>query len=49
MKLGVIKSIIMSRLQGKKVIVGVTGGVATYKVCSLVNLLIKEGVDVKLM
>ncbi|OGQ08608.1 MAG: hypothetical protein A3G32_02320 [Deltaproteobacteria bacterium RIFCSPLOWO2_12_FULL_40_28] len=33
-------------LKGKRIIVGVTGGIACYKSCELVRLLIQEGVDV---
>lgn len=37
------------RLAEKKIMIGVTGGVAVYKVCSLVNIFIKEGSDVKVI
>ncbi len=36
-------------LQGKKVIVGITGGIAAYKVPLLVRLLVKAGADVQVM
>lgn len=36
-------------LKGKKIIVGVTGGIAAYKACSLVNLLFKEGAEVRVI
>lgn len=38
-----------SKLKGKNVILGVTGGVAAYKACSLAGLLLKEGADVKVI
>ncbi len=36
-------------LHGKKIIVGVTGSIAAYKIPSLVRLLIKEGAEVKII
>lgn len=33
-------------LQNKKIVLGVTGGIAAYKACSLCRLLIKKGADV---
>lgn len=36
-------------LKNKKVLVGVTGGIAAYKACSLVNLFIKEDAEVRVM
>lgn len=36
-------------LQGKKVIIGITGGIAAYKVPLLVRLLIKAGAEVQVM
>ncbi len=33
----------MRSLQGKRVLVGITGGIAAYKTCSLIRLLAKEG------
>ncbi len=33
----------------KNILIGITGGIAIYKICSLVNLLIKEGHDVKII
>ena len=36
-------------LQNKKILVGVTGGIAVYKSCSLVNLLISEGAEVRVI
>jgi phosphopantothenoylcysteine decarboxylase/phosphopantothenate--cysteine ligase len=34
-------------LQGKKILVGVTGGIAAYKIATLVRLLVKQGAEVK--
>ena len=36
-------------LKSKKILVGVTGGIAAYKICSLVNMLIKEGAEVRIV
>jgi len=36
-------------LQGKKVILGVTGSIAAYKSANLIRLLVKEGVEVKVI
>lgn len=36
-------------LQGKKIVIGVTGSIAAYKIPLLVRLLIKQGVDVKVV
>ncbi len=36
-------------LQGKKIILGITGGIAAYKSAFLTRLLIKEGADVKVV
>lgn len=36
-------------LRNKKIIIGVTGSVAAYKACYLVNVLIKNGCDVKVV
>lgn len=36
-------------LANKKIILGITGGIASYKCASLVRLLIKEGVEVKVI
>jgi len=36
-------------LKGKKIIVGVTGSIAAYKAASLVRLLVKEGVEVRVL
>lgn len=39
----------MSLLQGKHILVGVTGGIAAYKVAYFVRQLIKEGAEVRVM
>ncbi len=36
-------------LKGKKIIVGISGGIAAYKICSLVRLLVKSGAEVKVI
>lgn len=36
-------------LKGKKILVGVTGGIAAYKTATIVRLLIKEGAEVKVI
>lgn len=36
-------------LKGKKILVGVTGGIAAYKTASIVRLLVKEGAEVKVI
>lgn len=36
-------------LKNKKILVGVTGGIAVYKTCSLVNMLIKDGAEVRVV
>jgi phosphopantothenoylcysteine decarboxylase / phosphopantothenate---cysteine ligase len=36
-------------LQGRKILVGVTGGIAAYKTASLIRLLVKEGAEVKVV
>jgi phosphopantothenoylcysteine decarboxylase / phosphopantothenate---cysteine ligase len=36
-------------LKNKKILIGVTGGIAAYKTCSLVNMFLKEGADVKVV
>jgi len=35
------------RLRGKKILVGITGGIAAYKVISFIRMLIKDGAQVK--
>ena len=39
----------MSALEGKNVILGITGGIAAYKSAFLTRLLVKEGADVKVI
>lgn len=39
----------MTRLQGKHIIVGVTGSIAAYKTASLIRLLVTEGAEVKVV
>ena len=36
-------------MKNKKILIGVTGGIAAYKTCSLVNMFLKEGADVKVV
>jgi phosphopantothenoylcysteine decarboxylase/phosphopantothenate--cysteine ligase len=36
-------------IKNKKILIGVTGGIAAYKTCSLVNMFLKEGADVKVV
>lgn len=36
-------------MKNKKILVGVTGGIAAYKTCSLVNMFLKDGADVKVI
>ena len=36
-------------LKGKKILVGVTGGIATYKTAIIIRLLIKEGAEVRVI
>jgi phosphopantothenoylcysteine decarboxylase/phosphopantothenate--cysteine ligase len=36
-------------MKNKKILIGITGGIAAYKTCSLVNMLIKEGADVRVV
>jgi phosphopantothenoylcysteine decarboxylase/phosphopantothenate--cysteine ligase len=36
-------------LKGKKILVGVTGGIAAYKIATVVRLLVKEGCEVKVI
>ncbi|GAA4444010.1 bifunctional phosphopantothenoylcysteine decarboxylase/phosphopantothenate--cysteine ligase CoaBC [Ravibacter arvi] len=39
----------MKPLQSKKILIGVTGSIAAYKVCHLVRLLVKEGAEVRVI
>jgi phosphopantothenoylcysteine decarboxylase/phosphopantothenate--cysteine ligase len=36
-------------LKGKKILIGVTGGIAAYKIATVIRLLIKEGCEVKVI
>jgi phosphopantothenoylcysteine decarboxylase/phosphopantothenate--cysteine ligase len=36
-------------LKGKKILLGITGGIAAYKMCSFVRLLVKAGAEVKVI
>ncbi len=36
-------------MKNRKILIGVTGGIAAYKTCSLVNMFLKEGADVKVI
>ncbi|MDQ3021004.1 MAG: bifunctional phosphopantothenoylcysteine decarboxylase/phosphopantothenate--cysteine ligase CoaBC [Bacteroidota bacterium] len=36
-------------LKGKKILIGISGGIAAYKVCSLVRLFIKQGAEVRII
>ncbi|HLN56472.1 MAG TPA: flavoprotein [Bacteroidales bacterium] len=36
-------------LKGKKILVGVTGGIAAYKTANIIRLLVKEGAEVKVI
>lgn len=36
-------------LQGKKIVLGITGGIAAYKCATLVRLLVKQGAEVKVL
>ncbi|MGL4908068.1 MAG: bifunctional phosphopantothenoylcysteine decarboxylase/phosphopantothenate--cysteine ligase CoaBC [Bacteroidales bacterium] len=40
---------LLRMLNGKKIIVGLTGGIAAYKTATLVRLLIKQGAEVKVL
>lgn len=33
-------------LKGKNVVIGITGGIACYKVCEIISYLVKRGVNV---
>lgn len=35
--------------KGKKVLIGVSGGIAAYKICNLVRLLVKQGAEVRII
>jgi phosphopantothenoylcysteine decarboxylase/phosphopantothenate--cysteine ligase len=36
-------------MKNKKILVGITGGIAAYKACSLVNMFLKEGANVRVI
>lgn len=36
-------------MKNKRILIGITGGIAVYKTCSLVNMFLKEGADVKVV
>ena len=36
-------------MKNKKILVGITGGIAAYKICSLINMFFKEGADIKVV
>jgi phosphopantothenoylcysteine decarboxylase/phosphopantothenate--cysteine ligase len=36
-------------LKGKKILIGVTGGIAAYKTATIIRLLVKEGAEVKVI
>src|SRR5512140_1258964 len=36
-------------LKGKKILIGVTGGIAAYKTANIIRLLVKEGAEVKVV
>ena len=36
-------------LKGKKILIGVTGGIAAYKTATVIRLLVKEGSEVKVI
>ena len=39
----------MSAIKGKKIVLGVTGGIAAYKACELVRALVREGASVEVV
>ena len=39
----------MSTLQGKNILIGITGSIAAYKAAMLVRLLVKQGADVQVL
>lgn len=36
-------------LKGKKILIGISGGIAAYKICYLVRFLVKQGADVRII
>lgn len=39
----------MTKFTGKNVIIGITGGIAAYKICDLIRLLVKDGFNVEVI
>ncbi len=39
----------MTTLNGKRILVGITGGIAVYKTCELIRLLVKAGAEVRVV
>lgn len=39
----------MSRLEGKHILLGITGSIAAYKSAQIARLLVKEGAEVKVV
>ena len=37
------------KLQGKHIVLGITGSIAAYKACLLIRLLVKEGAEVQVV
>lgn len=38
-----------TEMKGKKILVGITGGISSYKICNLVRLFVKAGAEVKVI
>ena len=36
-------------MKGRKIVVGVTGGIAAYKACALVSMLVQAGAEVRVV
>lgn len=39
----------MASLTGRRVLIGITGGIAAYKVCNVISTLVKDGADVRVV
>jgi len=39
----------MSKFKGKNILIGISGGIAAYKVCDLIRLLVKDGFNVEVI
>jgi len=39
----------MNKFQGKNILVGISGGIAAYKICDLIRLLVKDGFNVEVI